>query len=96
MTEQALRVTAQALEATERAVEVTEQTVQTAQTLREQLDWTEVREVASLTGLAALRFVGWWLCGRGLHAWESWEYEDGTVVEECSSCRLTRAGVPAA
>ena len=55
--------------------------------LARDLDWDTVRESAKLTGLAAVKFASWWLCGRGLHIWESWEYEDGTVVEECACCQ---------
>jgi hypothetical protein len=73
---------------TEQTVRVTQETVEV---LREELDWATLREAMQLAATAALRFAGWWLCGRGFHAWELWEYEDGTVVEECGSCRVVRA-----
>ena len=38
--------------------------------LARELDWATVRESAKLTGLAAVKFASWWLCGRGLHIWE--------------------------
>ena len=47
-----------------------------------------MREAAKLAGLAAVKFVTWWLCSRGFHNWEAWEYEDGTVVEECEYCQM--------
>ena len=59
-----------------------------AKELHKELDWATVREAAKLTALAAVKFTSWWLCSRGLHNWEEWEYEDGTVVEECESCHL--------
>jgi hypothetical protein len=49
-----------------------------------------MREAASLAFIAAVKFTQWWLCGRGLHAWRAWEYEDGTKVEECASCERQR------
>ena len=59
---------------------------ETVRAVREDWDWATVREAAMLAATAALSLAGWWLCGRGFHSWESWEYEDGTLVEECSSC----------
>ena len=47
-----------------------------------------MREAADLAALSAVKFTSWWLCGRGFHIWETWEYEDGTVVEECAYCQL--------
>lgn len=59
---------------------------ETVRAVREELDWATVREAASLAAMASLTFAGWWLCGRGFHSWDSWEFEDETVVDECSSC----------
>jgi len=59
-----------------------------AKELAKELDWVTVREAAKLTALSAVKFTSWWLCGRGLHIWETWEYEDGTVAEECASCQM--------
>ena len=63
----------------------------TTKVVAKELDWVTVREAAKLAGLAAVRFTSWWLCGHGVHNWETWEYEDGTVVEECEYCQLQRA-----
>ena len=60
----------------------------TVQVVSEELDWATVREAAKLAGVAAMRFTGWWLCGRGFHIWQTYEYEDGTVVEECGYCQM--------
>ena len=46
-----------------------------------------------MTALSAVKFTSWWLCGRGLHIWETWEYEDGTVAEECASCQMQAVAV---
>ena len=52
------------------------------------MDWATVR-VGSEAGRpdGGEVHVGW-LCGRGLHIWETWDYEDGTVVEECACCQM--------
>jgi len=52
------------------------------------MDWATVREAAKLAALTAVKSTSWWLCGRGLHIWETWDYEDGTVVEECACCQM--------
>ncbi|MET0525425.1 MAG: hypothetical protein ABWZ91_11525 [Nocardioides sp.] len=59
-----------------------------AKELHQELDWATVVEAAKLTSLAAVKFTSWWLCGRGLHLWEAWEYDDGTVVAECACCQM--------
>ncbi|HEY5420297.1 MAG TPA: hypothetical protein VIL10_06145 [Marmoricola sp.] len=56
--------------------------------LARQMDWATVREAAKLAALTAVKSTSWWLCGRGLHIWETWDYEDGTVVEECACCQM--------
>ena len=70
------------------AAHVVEEVVEVAR--EEDLDWATVREAAALAGMAALRFVQWWLCGRGLHSWQAWEYEDGTLLDECEACGAQR------
>ena len=64
----------------------------TVQVVAKELDWATVREAAKLAALAAVRFTSWWLCGRGVHIWETWEYEDGTVVEESATVLPAAAG----
>ena len=61
-----------------------------------ELDWATVREAAKLAAHAAVKSTSWWLCGRGLHIWEAWEYEDGTVVEECEYCQMQAVTTQAA
>ena len=68
--------------------QLVEKTSQVVSEVSKELDWATVREAAVLAGVAVLKFVGWWLCGRGFHEWQAWEYEDGTVVKECASCRV--------
>ena len=72
----------------ERTAQTVKQTTQIVSAVSEELDWATVREAAKLAGVAAMRFVGWWLCGRGFHIWQTYEYEDGTVVEVCISCEM--------
>ena len=60
----------------------------TVQVVARELDWATVKEAAKLAGLAAVKFTSWWLCGHGLHLWETWEYDDGTVLDECACCEM--------
>ena len=69
---------------------------ETVRAVREDWDWATVREAASAAATAVLTFVGWWLCGRGFHSWEAWEFEDGTVVDECASCGKQKVSALAA
>jgi hypothetical protein len=64
--------------------------------LARELDWATVREAAKLAAQAAVKSTSWWLCGRGLHIYETWDYEDGTVVEECACCQMQADASPAA
>lgn len=59
----------------------------TLKLVAEELDWPTIREGAKLALLAALKFTGWYLCGKGYHAWELFEYDDGTQTKECLSCQ---------
>ena len=88
MTEQAARTVEKSLHAVEKTAHVAETVVEVAR--QEGVDWQTLREAAVLTGSAVVKFVQWWLCGRGLHAWEAFEYDDGTRVEECSVCGRER------
>lgn len=60
--------------------------VRTVEAVTEELDVETVRQAAALGWLAVLRLIGWYLCGKGYHHWQWWEYEDGTVTKACSSC----------
>jgi hypothetical protein len=68
----------------------------TVQVVAKELDWVTVREAAKLAAEAAVKFATWWLCSRGFHNWEAWEYEDGTVVEECEYCQMQAVTTQAA
>jgi hypothetical protein len=86
MTEQTLHAVEETGHVVAKAGQVAEETAQVARVVSDELDWATVRESLAVAAIAAARFVQWWLCGRGLHSWEAWEYDDGTVLEECSCC----------
>ena len=95
MTEQAVHAigrTVQVVDKTAHAVEktahVVDEVVQVAR--QEGVDWATLKEAAVLAGTAAVKLVQWWLCGHGLHLWQEWEYDDGTALDECSSCGRQR------
>ncbi len=88
MTEQVVRTIEESADRVEKTARVVGEAVTVAR--EEGLDWRTLREAAALAGTAVLRFVQWWLCGRGLHAWQAYEYESGMLLEEFSVCGLER------
>jgi|EndMetStandDraft_8_1072994.scaffolds.fasta_scaffold595031_2 hypothetical protein len=88
MTGQAVRRIAESGRVVAKTPHVVEDVVQVAR--QEGLDWRTLREAAALAGRAAVKLIQWWLCGRGLHAWTTFEDEDGAPFEECSVCDRQR------
>ncbi len=96
MSEQSVEMVEKAADVVKETASVVETSAQVVSQVAEEADWATVREAAALAGMAALKFVGWWLCSRGFHIWQTYEYEDGTVVDECVSCQLEAAPALAA
>ena len=88
MTEQVAQAIEKSAHTVEKSAHVIGGAVEVAR--MEGVDWRTLREALALAGTAALRFFQWWLCGRGLHAWQAYEYEDGTPLEECCVCGVQR------